>query len=325
MTDRNWARWFGISLLCCLAAMARPAYVDQDSDEHAAELAKYKALLADAATRLAAETDPDALAAAALFTYRTDIDAALALLDRASRLQLSPPGLTWLQATFCGAARACDPAPLEARFRAQDPDNALGWFADVHRGYAASDPARVDAALARAAALPVANIHFTSTAARLAEAVVHAGVMPPGEALVAVIGEFATAPVLVQLTAVARACDESGVQRPARAQSCRGLARSMMSGDSVLTEGLGIAIARRAWPENSAEWKAAAESRRIIRYRMVRVSEFEAMPEQDEKQAGDIIALFKAHPREQDMLAARLEARGIDPMPPAGWREPASP
>lgn len=289
------------------------------------DLARHKARLAEVARSLETQDDPDALAAAALFRYRTDTDAALALLDRSSGMRLSPPGLTWLHATICGAAKSCDPAPLQARFRAQDPDNGLGWFAEIHRAYAAGDAAALDAALARAAAMPAVNMHFTSVVGRLADAVVRAGAMPPAEALETVAGELSAIPGNVQLTAVARACDEKNLQRQARAGHCRAVARSMMAGDTAIAEMLGTAIAKRAWPAGSAESNAAVEARRVFHYRSARIGTLDAAMATDENAARDLIALFKATPREQDVMAARLEAKGIDPVPPAGWREPAPP
>ena len=325
MTDPIYSRWFAVALLCGLAALAWPSCAGEEAGESFAELEQYKALLAAAAAKLEAENQPDALAAAALFRYRTDVDAALALLDRASRLQLSPPGLTWLQATLCGAARDCDPAPLEARFRAQDPGNALGWFAEIHRAYAAGNGVALDAALARAAKRPAVNMYFAANIGRLAAAIDAAGALPPGEALTTVAGELSGAPALVQLTAAMRACDEKSLARPVRAEACRSLARSMMAGDTVIAEMLGTAIAKRAWPEGSPEWTDAVEARRIQSYRMKMAGALDEALERDAQAARDLIALARVLPREQDVLVARLEAQGIDPMPPAGWREPAPP
>lgn len=322
---RRRARWPGVALLCVTSAVSWPTGAAEHAGESAAELTRYKALLAGAAEKLETSLDPDALAAAALLRWRTDTDAALALLERASRTRLSPPGLTWLHATLCGAASACDPAPLEARFREQDPGNALGWLAEIHRAYATGNGAALEAALARAAALPVVNIHFTSNVGRLAGAVDRAGSLPPAEALATVAGELAATPALVQLTAVSRVCDEKALARSLRREQCRALARSMLAGDTVLGESLGVAIAKRAWPEDSVEWATAAEVRRVQRYRMKWLVGLDAELERDPRAARDVIALFKLLPREQEVLVARLEARGIDPMPPAGWREPAPP
>ena len=86
-----------------------------------------------------------------------------------------------------------------------------------------------------------------------------------------------------------------------------------------------VAIAKRAWPEDSVEWATAAEARRVQRYRMKWLGDLDAELERDPVEARGVIALFKLLPREQDVLVARLEARDIDPMPPAGWREPAPP
>src|SRR5262245_30109552 len=104
MSDGKSMQRAGVVLLCCFAAMMQPAGANEEADGQASNLARHKALLARAAETLEAARDPAALAAAALFRWRTDTEAALELLERASQSQLSPPGLTWLQATLCGAA-----------------------------------------------------------------------------------------------------------------------------------------------------------------------------------------------------------------------------
>jgi hypothetical protein len=46
----------------------------------------------------------------------------------------------------------------------------------------------------------------------------------------------------------------------------RGIAKALQNGDTYITKMIGVAIAKRVWPEDSPEWKAAAEDRvKIVR------------------------------------------------------------
>jgi hypothetical protein len=85
----------------------------------------------------------------------------------------------------------------------------------------------------------------------------------------------------------------------------------MRGGDTYLTEMIGVAIAKRVWPENSAEWNAAVDARRVYDYRS---KLFSAL--QGEKFAKEYLALCAQNRREQDVFLALLIKDGKNPNPP---------
>ena len=50
-------------------------------------------------------------------------------------------------------------------------------------------------------------------------------------------------------------------------EACRGVANAFENGDTVITEMIGVAIAKRVWPEGSPEWVSATDRRRVYEYR----------------------------------------------------------
>jgi hypothetical protein len=310
-------------LAASVAAGCNPAVRSVDQDE-ATSTAHYGRLRAQAADRLRNADDPDAVAAAALLELRDDAAAALVLIARAAALHPDDPGIGWLHAAICAEAADCDPAPLEARFRTLDPDNGLGWVNAIDRAYEANDLPALEISLSQAAALPTVNTRYTALMARFSEAVVRQANLPGDAAVLIIAGELA-GPALPRLVGISRACDAGRLAAPSRLEACRTVARSMMAGDTVLVEMIGTAIAKRAWSEDSVEWKSAAEARRIYAYRAARLRQVEVNPTEGPREARNYIDLLRKHPREQDLIIAQLVDRGIDPMPPPDWKEPPPP
>jgi len=104
-----------------------------------------------------------------------------------------------------------------------------------------------------------------------------------------------------------------GLQRAEIIEACRGVAGAFERGDTYITEMIGVAIAKRVWPEDSPEWKAAAEVRRVFEYR----SKFwPASDIRDMSHAEEYLTLCAQNRREQDVLLAQLIAAGKNPNPP---------
>lgn len=78
---------------------------------------------------------------------------------------------------------------------------------------------------------------------------------------------------------------------------------------------LGVAIAKRVWPEQSPEWKAATEARRVFEYRGKLGDKIPVDPS-NEQSAKNYLALCAQNHREQDVYRAQLVAAGEDPDPP---------
>jgi hypothetical protein len=76
---------------------------------------------------------------------------------------------------------------------------------------------------------------------------------------------------------------------------------------------IGVAIAKRVWPQESAEWKAADEQRHVYDYRSKFYTKLEThyLIHPDE-----YLTLCEQNRREQDLFAAQLVAAGYDPNPP---------
>jgi hypothetical protein len=93
-------------------------------------------------------------------------------------------------------------------------------------------------------------------------------------------------------------CKGERLQQPQVTEICRGVAKALQNGDTYLTEMIGVAIAKRVRHEDSPEWKAAAEERRVYDYRSKLYSKLEQRA--------------TTHPREHLILCAqyRRESSG---------------
>lgn len=94
----------------------------------------------------------------------------------------------------------------------------------------------------------------------------------------------------------------------------------MMRGDTYITEMMGVAIAKRVWPPESAAAQAAAEARRVFRYRSALMSEIERA-DWNTRAAEKYLRVLAENHREQDAVLARIVRAGQDPDPPADWSD----
>jgi hypothetical protein len=84
-------------------------------------------------------------------------------------------------------------------------------------------------------------------------------------------------------------------------------------GDTYVTEMIGVAIAKRVWPEDTPEWGAAVEARRIYDYRSKVSAQLEVW---NATHAEQTLTMYAHSQREQDVLLAQLVATGKNPNPP---------
>src|SRR5258708_4148273 len=168
---------------------------------------------------------------------------------------------------------ACDPAPIERRLRELDPTNGTGWWAAMARAGATHDSEGTDAALAISHSERV-DIYWTTLIAHLSRAVANTKKMSLEESEVAVIGNLASQ-AIPPYQYISTSCKGERLQQPGVTEICRGVAKALQNGDTYITEMTGVAIAKRVWPEDSAELKAAAEERRVYEYRSKLYSKLE--------------------------------------------------
>jgi hypothetical protein len=262
---------------------------------------------------LAQAADADSLAAAGLMSVGKDSDQSLSFLARASVVAPDRADLVWLQATRCAQFPRCDPAPIEQRLRKLDPTNGASWWIALARAGAAHDTEATEVALTAISRSERIDIYWTTLIAHLSRAVANAETMSLEQSEITVIGYLA-ALAIPAYQYVSNSCKGERLQQPGVIDTCRRVAKSLQNGDTYVTEMVGVAIAKRVWPEDSPEWKAAAEEHRVYEYR---AKFFSKWSEQDTKQAEEYLALCSQNRREQDIFATRLAAEGHDPNPPA--------
>ena len=265
-----------------------------------------------AAASLIKRTDADSLAAAGLLSLSTNKENALVLIARATELEPERADLAWLQAQVCGSITSCDPEPIERRLRELDPSNGAGWLGALARANSSKNDEARDAALAAIGHSDRVDIYWTMLIARLSRATEQTKTVSLPETEVLVIGLLA-AQAIPAYSAVANACKGERLQRAEIVEVCRGVAKALQRGDTYITEMIGVAIAKRVWPEESQEWKAASEARRAYEYR----SKFWAELDVGDKSHADVfLTLCTQNRREQDVLSAQLIAAGKNPNPP---------
>jgi hypothetical protein len=267
-------------------------------------------------------SDPDSLAAAAVmlrFTQRPpDEPAAQALIVRAVALAPGRADLAWLEIQQCGLVPGCDPKPEEARLRGLDPSNGVTWINAMTRAGKSGDAAEKMAALSGLAGSERVDVYDTTLTAHLTRSLADTHEVSLPEALVEVIGALAgeTTPAF---GATYAQCRGEQLNDAAMLPECRRIAAALERGDTWLTEALGMAIARSAWPAESPEWKAAVEARRVHDYRLQLSMHSDMMSLRGRRRAERYLALCAQNRREQDVWLAELIDEGRKPDPAPDW------
>ena len=260
-----------------------------------------------AAEKLAASPDADSLAAAGALLLARQPQRALALLRRATEAAPERTDLAWLQASACEAKNGCDREAMDRKLRALDATNGAGWLAAVARADASGDETAKDEALAAISRSQRVDTYWTTLVAKLSRAMVRTGLVPLPEAEVQVIGILA-AEALPGYSATSNACKGERLQSAGVIDTCRGVAHAFRQGDTYITEMVGVAIARRVWPEGAPEWNSAVEARRSFEGRSALVAKVD--PPWNRGAAERYLALCERNAREQDVLKAQLLAAG---------------
>jgi hypothetical protein len=266
---------------------------------------------------LAQMTDADSLAAAGLMSIGNHSDKSLDFLALATAAAPDRSDLLWLRAMRCAQLAPCDPKPIEQRLRELDPTNGAGWWAAMTRAAATHDAEGTDTALAAISHSQRVDIYWTTLIAHLSRAVANTKKMSLEQSEIEIIGNLA-AQAIPPYQYISTGCKGERLQQPGVTEICRGVAKALQNGDTYVTEMIGVAIAKRVWPEESPEWKAAAEERRVYDYRSKLYSKLEqrALTHPEE-----YLTLCSQNRRESDLFASQLTAAGYDPNPPAPQTE----
>ena len=184
------------------------------------------------------------------------------------------------------------------------------------RADAAHDVAGIDAALLAISTSERVDIYWTTLIAHLTRAASQAGTMSLQEAETMIIGYLA-AEAIPAYGAASRACKGERLQKPGNIEICRAVAKAFERGDTYITEMVGIAIAKRVWPEDSPEYQAAVEARRVYQFRADKFAKSDlVLSKRPEWAAETYLALCEQNHREQDVFLAQLIEAGENPNPP---------
>jgi hypothetical protein len=264
-----------------------------------------------AAGLLAQRTGADSQAAAGLLSVFRHPEQSLRLVAQATLQAPERSDLAWLHIQLCLTDTSCDPEPLEKLLRASDEKNGAGWFDELARASRRGDKGAESAALAAIGRSERVDFYWTTLVARLSRQVASTEVVSLIDAESHVIGALAGV-AIPAYQAVSNACKGERLLRDDVVEVCRGIANSLLNGDTIITEMIGVAIARRAWPENAPKWMEANEARRIWDYRAQFADSFDVW---HRNHVSEHLDLVEQHRREQDVYKAALIAMGKNPYP----------
>jgi len=259
---------------------------------------------------LAKRSDADSLAAAGILSLTSLRHDPLELLARASAAAPGRADLLWLHIRACLETPGCDPEPIERRLRALDPANGTGWLVDLMRANAAKDYVASDAILAGIGRSDRVDIYWTTLIAHLTRATARTHEVSLNEAQNLIIGALAGS-IIPAFAVVSNSCKGERLARPEIVETCQGVARALMRGDTYITEMMGVIIAKGVWPEASPEWRAAEDAWRLFEYR----SKLSASDSADAAHTEEFLALCEKNRREQDVFMAQLISEGKNPNP----------
>ncbi len=271
---------------------------------------------------LAAQSDPDSLAASALIAGSLSGFGSSTALDLAARAVAGAPDrsdLALLQLQLCESAPACDPRPLERRLRVLDPDNGITWTYALLRADREQRPTDWAAARGGLAQSKRVTLYWNRTVSHLAKAMAGKAGFDSGAAVAEVIGIEAA--LMSTLQPIARACQAQEIQRPDVLGQCRQIATAFRQGDTSLVEANGSSLALRLWPEGSAQRLEIIKERQLLRYRVDLMTRYSA--QLNSAQATDALAgLLTQYPTQQTAMRALYVHLGLKPEPPADWVDP---
>jgi hypothetical protein len=245
------------------------------------------------------------------------------LIHRATKLAPSRYDLAWLEFQLCETDQSCDSKPIVARLQALDPRNAVSWIGELPTRDASVDDPRFDVAIQKMADSDRFDIKWVPTILHVTTAINRTKTLDTASAVVASVG-IAAAWAIPAYADVSRACKGEALRLPDRLEACKRLASVMRDGDTYVTELVGIAIAKRVWPETSDSYADAARAARQAHYRMAIGIEASAKHEWDDAYARKYLGWLTSSKTEQEVSRAELLDAGLDPDPPPDWKEPST-
>jgi len=271
---------------------------------------------------LIASADADSLAAAAMLSIGPTANPVqrLTLIQRAVSEAPDRPDLVWLNVRLCAQVAGCNPQPLEAQLRALDPDNGAAWFDSIGRAGSRNDVVAMRTDLSAIATSTRFDMYWNATIVHITSAILRTHTMDLPTALVATIG-MASATGVPPYQTILNACKGDQLQDPDVLRTCRQVSTVMRGGDTYLTEMVGIAIAKRAWPEDSPTYVDAVSARRVGHYRMDADGKIGLHRFLSSDYAAKRLQLMTEMRTEQEVILAEILNAKWSPNPPSDYTD----
>jgi hypothetical protein len=271
---------------------------------------------------LIAAGDADSLAAAAILSIGPTVNPVqrLTLMTRAVSEAPDRPDLVWLNVRLCAQVESCNPEPLETRLRALDPDNGAAWFDSIGLAGKLGDVVAVHRDLAAIATSRRFDMYWNATVVHVVNAILKTHTMDLRTALVTTIG-MASATAIPAYQTIVNACKGDPLQDPDVLSTCRQVSTVMRGGDTYLTEMIGVAIAKRTWPEGSPEYVDAVTAKRVAHYRMDADGKLGLHRFFYSEYAAKHLQLMMEKRTEQEVTLAEISSAKLNPNPPSDWTD----
>ena len=286
----------------------------------ATQAAAYERKTQRTTAALLAAGDADSLAAAALIGHwpKTDPAERLTLISRAVAAAPDRPDLIWLNIGACSQVESCDPTPLATQLRGVDPANGAAEWVSISRAGKTNDLPALRQYLGAIATSTRFDTYWNATIAHATNTVLRTKTMDLRTAFTATTGGEAAVTIL-PYQSIVNACKGEALTDPDLVATCRQVASVMRRGDTYITEMVGLAIAKRTWPEGSAEYLDATSARRVARYRMATAGKIGLHHLWNAHYTQVRLQLMAEKKTEQEVNLAEIMNAMVSPDPPSGW------
>jgi len=271
---------------------------------------------------LIAAGDADSLAAAAILSIGPTVNPVqrLTLIARAVSKAPDRPDLVWLNVRLCTQVDSCNPEPPEAQLRVLDPDNGAAWFDSIGRAGSRNDVVAVRKNLSAIATSRRFDTYWNITIVHITNAILKTHTMDLPTALAATFG-MVSATAVPPYQTIVNACKGDPLKDPDVLNTCRKISTVMRGGDTYLTEMVGIAIAKRAWPEGSPTYVDAISARRVGHYRMDADGKLSLHRFLSSEYAAKRLQLMTEKKTEQEVTLAEILNAKWSPNPPSDYTD----
>jgi hypothetical protein len=201
-----------------------------------------------------------------------------------------------------------------------DPDNGAAWFDSIGRAGRRNDVVAVRKDLSAIATSRRFDTYWNATIVHITNAILKTHTMDLPTALVATIG-MALATGVPAYQTIVNACKGDPLQDPDVLSTCRQVSTVMRGGDTYLTEMVGIAIAKRVWPEGSPTYVDAISARRVAHYRMDADGKLSLHRFLSSEYAAKRLQLMMEKKTEQEVNLAEILNARWSPNPPSDYTD----